>query len=276
MTYTTGTLLGALQGLTEFLPISSSGHLIIARELFGLTDSGGLAFDAILQLGTIFAVFIFFRRDVLQLLKTTAAIIFKKPVAPQDRTLLIAIIIGTVPALIAGLALEQTMETVFRSAALVAVTLVVGSLLMWVAEKRVWGLSPQTDYPQTARLTVKQGFWIGVFQCLALVPGMSRSGSTISGGLLLGLSREEAARFSFLLSMPIILGSGLKKLYDLLKHHELSAVGPEIFVGFFTAFIVGYACIAFLLKYLKTHSLNVFIYYRLALAVVVFIAFFAR
>jgi undecaprenyl-diphosphatase len=157
------------------------------------------------------------------------------------------------------------MDTVFRTLFLTSVTLVFGSILFFVAEKFA---------KQNENLTVKKGFIVGLFQTLALVPGMSRSGMTISGGLFMGLSREMATRFSFLLSFPIILGSGLKKLLDLVKGGELSSVGLELLLASIIAFIVGIFAIHFLIKYLKTHSLKAFAWYRISLALGILIFVF--
>lgn len=259
-------ILGSVQGLTEFLPISSSGHLILARELLGLNTESGLVFDAVLQLGTILAVYVFFRKDVLTLIQTfVRAISGKKGSSkPEDRSLLFAIVVGTIPALILGLLLEKTMETVFRSPLLVACTLIVGSIIFYLAEK----IAKQKN----SSPSIRQGWWIGVFQVLALVPGMSRSGSTISGGLFLGLKRDAATRFSFLLSLPIITGSGLLALVKILKYDETDFAFGSLGIGFVTSFVVGYFCIAWLVGYLKKHTLSVFIWYRVILAAVVFTA----
>lgn len=249
-------LLGTIQGFTEFLPISSSGHLILFRELLGLNVQGGLAFDAILQLGTVLAVVVYFRKDIVELFK------------PQGRSLLASIAIGTIPALVLGLLLEKTMDTVFRSAILVAVMLIAGSVLFIVAEKA----AKQT----TNAATLGQAWWIGWFQTLALVPGVSRSGATISGGLLFGMTRESAARYSFLLSLPIIAGSGLKKLLDVVQAGGADTSYLNIAIGFAAAFFVGLACIRFLLTYLKRHTLYAFVWYRLALAAIVIVWTVAR
>ncbi len=261
-----GIVLGTVQGLTEFLPISSSGHLILAREILGLQTENGLAVDAILQLATILAVGIYFYKDLIGLAKAVVFFILRKPIDQKTKILLFAIIAGTIPALVAGLLLEKTMETVFRSAFLVAITLIFGSILFLIAEKYA---------KQNSDLTVKNGFLIGLFQTLALVPGVSRSGSTISGGLILGLTREQAARFSFLLSFPIILGSGLKKLLDLQNEQSSDILNFPLLLSFLAAFAVGLLCIHFLLRYLKNHSLNIFVIYRIALAflVLLFIIF---
>lgn len=229
-------ILGLVQGLTEFIPVSSSGHLIIVRE-FLVIHGNDLAFDAILQLATILAVLVYFWKDLWGLL--------------YDWKKLKIIIIATIPAVVFGLLLEKYMETVFRNVLLVAIMLAVGSFIMLLSE--YFSTKDKT-------LTLKNGFIIGLFQCLALVPGMSRSGMTISGGLFIGLSREEATRFSFLLSFPIILGSGLKKLLD------IPHVDASLSVAFIVSFIVGLGAIHFLIKFLKHHSLRLFAWYRILLA----------
>lgn len=266
MTILDSAILGTVEGLTEFLPVSSSGHLILMRDLLNVNTNGGLAFDAILQLGAILAVFLYFRRDVWTLLCDTVrfGIGRGREVSAQNKTLILGLIIGTIPALVLGLALQKTMETVFRSAFIVAVMLILGSILFIIAERRATQKLTAT--------TVKQSWWIGCFQTLALIPGVSRSGSTISGGLLFGLTRESAARFSFLLSLPIITGSGLKMLYDAAKHGTaIDATWLQLGIGFLLSFIVGLACIRFLMRYLKTHTLLAFAWYRLALAGIVFV-----
>jgi undecaprenyl-diphosphatase len=257
MTIVTGIMLGIVQGLTEFLPVSSSAHLILAREFFGFTTPHPLAVDAVLQLATILAVGLYFLKDFLRLAITALRMLVRKPVVDADRVLVWSLILGTIPVVAAGLVLEHLMETTFRSAAIVAATLVAGSLLMLAAERFA---------RMDKALTVRKGVAIGLFQTLALVPGVSRSGATISGGLLLGLDRATAARFSFLLAFPAILGSGLKKLLELGADPALSTVAVPLGVSFVTAFVVGLACIHWLLRYLRTHSLRPFIWYRVALA----------
>lgn len=256
-------VLGAVQGLTEFLPVSSSGHLILARELFGANTSGGLAADAVLQLGTILAVYVYFRREVLDLILTALSLVTgrKKYTGTGEQRILIGILVGTLPALFLGLLLEKTMETVFRSALVVALMLIAGSILFIIAER--------VAKARLAAPTVLQSWWIGWFQTLALVPGLSRSGATISGGLLLGLTREAATRFSFLLSLPIITGSGLLKLAEIVRHRPPDIQPLGLALGFLASFVVGYLSIRWLLRYLKTHSLMAFVWYRLALAAAV-------
>lgn len=260
--------LGLVQGLTEFIPVSSSGHLIIAHHFLGDTLEGSLGFDAIMQLATILAVGVYFSKDIWKLIVTFCKVVVRKEVLAEDKTLLCATIIGTIPAVIAGLFLENIMDTTFRSVGLVAVTLIVGSGLMAFAE---WFTR---NTPEKQPITVKKGLWVGLFQVLALVPGISRSGATISGGLFMSLSREMATRLSFLLAFPIILGSGLKKMLDVMQSGGLgSSGGWGLVMGSVVAFVVGLGAIHFLIKYLKNHSLAPFIWYRLILAVLLIIFF---
>ncbi|KPJ86015.1 hypothetical protein AMJ57_00905 [Parcubacteria bacterium SG8_24] len=255
-----GTILGVIQGLTEFLPISSSGHLIVAREAFGMGTEQGLAVDAVLQLATILAVLIYFRSDLHRLLRSAVRLVLRRPTEPEARTMLAAIIVGTLPAMILGLLLEDQMETVFRSSRLVAVTLIAGSAVMLLGERFA---------RQDRRLSAKRGLIVGLFQSLALVPGVSRSGATISGGLLVGLRRDRAARFSFLLAFPIIAGSGLLKGVELYTVGDAGVWGWPLFTGFLASFGIGLVSIHFLLRFLRHHSLAVFVVYRLVLAGVI-------
>ncbi|OHA18599.1 MAG: undecaprenyl-diphosphatase UppP [Candidatus Taylorbacteria bacterium RIFCSPHIGHO2_01_FULL_46_22b] len=256
-------ILGLTEGLTEFIPVSSSGHLILIRKLFGIVAGPeDLAFDAVLQLAATFAVVLYFRKEISALIRTSVRWLVRAETDFSDRTLLKAIIIGTIPAVILGLLLEKYMETVFRSGAVVAWTLLIGALLMYIADR--FG---KQDKP----LSTLRGGLIGFFQALALVPGISRSGATIAGGLLNGLSRVEATRFSFLLALPILLGSGVKKLFELGSAGFLTSFGSELFFGSLIAFVSGFFAIHFLIKYLSKHNLNLFIWYRVGLAILVFV-----
>ncbi|MSR72999.1 undecaprenyl-diphosphatase UppP [Candidatus Parcubacteria bacterium] len=254
-------ILGAIQGITEFLPISSSGHLIIIREVLGLKNVGSLSFDAVLQLATTLAVIVYFWKDLIALVRVRDT---------KKKILIWAIVVGTIPAAILGFIFEQKIDSVFRNAHTVAWALIAGSVLFFIAERysaqRALKNIDAGLIGQQKELSVLRGFWVGCFQVLALIPGMSRSGSTISGGLLTGMKREEVVRFSFLLSVPILLGSGLKKLFDL---GASGTVDTSLVVGSLVAFVVGLASIHFLIKYLQKHTLNVFIVYRILLAVVV-------
>jgi len=246
MTFFQSAILGLVQGLTEFIPVSSTGHLIIIREILGLDLIGTISFDATLQLATALAVICYFWKDILGLYK--------------NRKLLLALIIGTVPAVIFGLLLEDYMDTNFRSIYVVAGSLIAGSIVFWLAEKFA---------KQSTEINFKNSLIIGLFQCLALVPGFSRSGATISGGLFTGLKREDAARFSFLLSLPIVLGSGLKKLFDIYSAGNLASIESSLLISCIFAFVSGIIAIHLLIKFLKNHSLNYFGAYRIVLAIVI-------
>ena len=252
-----GIILGIVQGLTGFLPISSSGHLILVREVLGLQTGLGLSFDAVLQLATSLAVLAYFRADFVRLFWASVRWLQKKTIEQKDKVLLLALIIGTIPAVTVGLLLEGYMETTFRNAELVAWALIAGSILFFLAERFA---------KQDESLTVKKGLWVGLFQTLSLIPGMSRSGVTISGGLFFGLKREEAARFSFMLAFPIIFGSGMKKFLELSASGSLNEIGLSLFAGALSAFIIGVLTIHYLLKYLRNHTLGIFIVYRILLA----------
>lgn len=252
-------LLGILQGLAEFLPISSSGHLILARYFFNLTTPYPLAVDAILQLGTIVAVYIYFAPELMQLLKDFIH---------NKRTLVWAILLGTVPALIVGLVAEKYVDLYLRSPFIVACVLILGALLFMTTEKYF------SKGKQTAeKINIQQGLWIGIAQCLAFVPGFSRSGATIMAGMTQGFSRETAARFSFYLSLPIITISGAKKLLDMLKDGLPQGMGLELTVGTLLSFVVGILSIHFLLTFLKKHSLNLFAVYRIIIGILVLLVF---
>jgi len=310
MNFIQSIILGAVQGLTEFIPVSSTGHLIISRKLMGLPLEGSLSFDAILQLATGFAVLIYFWRDIWDLIVyclNFIADLFKKKENIKERSvddmrtgrLVLALIVGTVPALILGLFLQKYMDTVLRGTHVVAYALIAGAILFYFAEKIAKKNSLKNlaadmyvdakDYRQSkakvdqlcilttnkreefSNVSIKRGLMIGLFQCLALIPGMSRSGSTISGGLFAGFSRELAARFSFLLSLPIIFGSGLYKVYDLVKHHQFGSLESSLIIASISAFVFGIISIHYLLKFIKNHSLNYFGVYRIILAVLILI-----
>jgi undecaprenyl-diphosphatase len=257
--------LGFVQGMTEFLPISSSGHLIITRELLGISQDGGLAFDAVLQLATALAVVVYFRNDILDLVKN----VFAKVKDPVKTKLTQFLIVGTIPAIIIGLLLEEYMDTVFRSPMLVALTLVIGALVMFAADRV---LAKRMHEKTIGELTVSKSIGIGFFQALALVPGMSRSGMSISGGYFLGIPKDLAVRFSFLLSIPIIVGSGLVKVLDIVQKGMLATIGAQsLILGAVSAFVFGWLAIDFLLKFLRSNTFTVFVVYRMVLAVAILV-----
>lgn len=260
--------LGIVQGLTEFLPVSSTGHLILARELFGIDDTYALAFDAILHLATAAAVIVYFFKDIKVLINTALRKLSRLPVNQSDLTLLYALLLGTIPAVVLGLSLESTMETYLRDPLLVAGVLIAGSIFFMYAE---WVYMHKN---RTNEMNVKKGIKIGLFQSLALIPGMSRSGATISGGMLLGLSRSEAARFAFLLAVPIILGAGLKKLLDLIVS-DGEVLWTAVGIGAVTSFFTGLLAIHFMISFVRKHTLWPFIWYRIILAAfVIFVVVF--
>ena len=270
-------ILGFIEGATEFIPVSSTGHLIVVRQLLGINEASGLAFDAVLQLATTLAIVVYFWKDILGLAQTFFGLILKRNIDGRDKILFWGIVIGTIPAVIFGLLLENQMATAFRNVNLVAVTLILGSALIAFAQYvsksvyrngTVWSPSGSSI---SKELSIARGVAIGFFQSLALLPGVSRSGATISGGLLMGLSKDDAVRFSFLLSIPILIGSGLKKFLEIRHEVFTTGYGVSLLLGSVTAFVVGLLSIRFLIKYLKTNNLNVFIWYRIALAFLILI-----
>ncbi len=263
MTILQAIVLGALQGATEFLPISSSAHLILAPWLFGWPDQG-LTFDVVLHAGTLVAILSFFWREWLEMI--TGLVRFTHSAGGRDRSssrLLFLLICGTVPAGVAGFLAEHAVETRLRHPLILSFTLISVALLLWLAERLARKERSLEALSLTDTLTV------GAAQALALVPGTSRSGITIAAGLFRGLTREAAARFSFLLSAPIIAGAVLKKILEL-RHSGISVAErlPLLF-GFLASVIVGYLTIKYLLRYLQNNTLNVFIYYRIFLGIII-------
>ena len=252
-------VLGVVQGLTEFLPVSSTGHLILTRSLFGVDDMNGLAFDAILHLATAAAVIVYFFPDIWQLAQAGLRKLGRLPVNQRDETLLYSLLVATIPAVVLGLSLESLMEKTFRHPLLVASVLIAGSCFFMYAE---WVYRSRA---QTNEININKGFKIGLFQALALIPGMSRSGATISGGMILGLSRSEATRFAFLMSVPVIAGAGLKKFFELITSSEQVFWLP-VMIGAVVSFLTGLAAIHFMISFVRKYSLWPFIWYRIILA----------
>lgn len=270
LTTSTAAALGVLQGLTEFLPISSSGHLVLAHEVLGTLGADGLAFDALLHFATALAIVVYFWRDIRDMLVSLVPASAESRSRARDRMLAVALIVGTIPAAILGLLLEDIMATAFRNPLLVALTLVVGSLIMLAAERyhrlRVQGASLDTGEGGSSESDTgvgwRKGVVIGLFQSLALIPGMSRSGMTIAGGMFFGLDRAFAAKFGFLLGVPLLLGAGAKKILDI----GIGDMSTAMLAGTLTAFVVAILVIHYLLRFLRNHTLHVFIVYRLLLA----------
>lgn len=255
-------ILGIVQGLTEFLPVSSTAHLRIAPAFLGWDDPGAL-FTAVIQLGTMLAVVIFFWRDLVRITGTWTASLRRPELRGElDARMGWYVIIATVPIGVAGLAFRDQIENGARNLYLIGATLIVLGLILLAAEKVGTRSRPLTE------VGLRDAVWVGIAQALALVPGTSRSGATITAGLFLGMEREAAARFSFLLSIPAIVLSGLFGLTELINGDgDVSFLALAISTA--AAFIVGYASIAFLLRYLASHSTMVFVIYRVALGALV-------
>jgi undecaprenyl-diphosphatase len=262
-------IMGIVQGLTEFLPISSSGHLIIVPFLFGWKDPfiTSLAFSVMLHIGTLAALLVYFRADWVRLVPAGFATIRDRSFGDDpDRRLAWLLVAATIPSALAGFLLGDVIEERFRDIGLVAFTLVIGAVVLWLADR--WGGRTKGVEDVTFPVAVA----IGAAQALALVPGISRSGISISAARFAGLDREAAARFSFLMATPITAGAALFEVRKLASGETGLDVslGPLI-VGMVAAFVAGIIAIGFLLRYLRTRSLNIFVAYRLVLAAIVIV-----
>jgi undecaprenyl-diphosphatase len=273
-------VLAIIQGLAEFLPISSSGHLIIVRRLLGwneLSPAHELTFDVALHFGTLLSVLFYFRRTWLQIVQAAfggKVVRFSETgssdqsLTPdeqrEERLLLWFLAAATIPGAIAGKLLEHGAEDYFREHIfLIAAALIVVALLMW------WGEKVNQASKPLSRIGLADAILIGCAQATALVPGVSRSGSTITAGLFRNMTREAAVRFSFLLSTPLIAGAALLKAHELKKEGLPAGMHLPLMVGVLVSAMVGYAAIAWLMRYLQANSLKVFIVYRLVLGVIV-------
>jgi undecaprenyl-diphosphatase len=259
--------LAILQGLTEFLPISSSGHLAIASRVFFAGDAGA-SFTAVTQLGTELAVLVYFARDIWRIAKAWVnGLVVKAHRDNVDYRMGWYVIIGTIPICVLGLVFKDEIRSGVRNLWVIAIALVVFSAVIAAAE--YFGRQTRGD----EQLRWRDALIVGVAQCLALVPGVSRSGATISAGLFLGLERELAARFGFLLAIPAVFASGLFSLPDAFKpvHEGMSATGAQLIVAIAIAFVIGLAAIAWLLRFLVRHSMYWFVGYRVVVGVVVMV-----
>ena len=263
MSYLEAIFLGVLQGLTEFLPISSSAHLAIFPQLFGFDDPGA-SFTAVTQIGTEVAVLLFFWRDIVRIIKAWAiALVRKDRRGDLDARMGWYIIVGTLPIAVVGFLFQDTIKTTFRSLWLIAIMLIVFGLILGIADRINVGEKLEGD------LTLKDSLLYGLGQMLALIPGVSRSGATISVGLFRGYRRDVATRYAFLLAIPAVLASGLSQLKDVSLAASPSL--PKTLVATVVAFAVGYVTIGWLLKYLRTRSYLPFVVYRVALGSLVLI-----
>lgn len=264
--------LGATQGLSEFLPISSSGHLVLFPYFFHWNYQG-LAFDVALHLGTALALIFFFWRDWLDIFKKA----FKRNTNEENKkinpdvkqypdNLLWQILVASIPAAIVGLLIDKYTESIFHSVILIAINLVVFGFLLWIVDKRASSdLKPKN-------LTYGRSFLIGLSQAIALIPGVSRSGITITASRLAGLERKEAARFSFLLATPAIMGAFLIKLPSL----SAEVLNLSFWLGVISATVFGFLAIKFLLNFLKKSDFSIFLWYRIILALITIIIFLYR
>lgn len=268
-------LLGIIQGLTEFIPVSSTAHLTFAGQLLGLIDpthpERWTAFIATIQLGTLAAVIVYFYRDIVRMTRAFfLEVIQPWRVAPSewsaDARLVSLVILGTLPIVTIGLAFKKVIEgPLTKDIHVIAGGLIVVGLLLWLSERKA-SLNRTIE-----NITWKDAVWIGMAQVMALIPGASRSGSTIMAGLFRGLNREDAARFSFLLSIPAITGAGVLEFVGELKHISFHEGGIQIIVATLAALVSGYYSIALLLRFLRTRSIQPFVFYRLLIGIVILV-----
>jgi len=250
-------VLGMLQGFTEVLPISSSAHLILVPRFLGWPESG-LTFDVALHLGTLIALSVYFRHDVVKMTVSFFEALASRSLDTPAKRLPFLIIASTVPAAVAGKLLEQPLEEIFRSSPLlIAIFLILFGILLGVIDTIGRKRRLLDD------ITPGNAMTIGLLQCLALIPGVSRSGITITAGLMLGFTRESAARFSFLISLPIVAGAALLKTLHLFSHGIPQGEGLAMLVGICASAVTGYISVAFLLKYVQKRSIAPFVWYRL-------------
>lgn len=256
-------VLGAIQALSEFLPVSSSGHLIVIPWLLGWEDHS-LSFDIALHLGTMAAVIVYFLTDIIKMIRGFLASIYhKNPKYNDDSILAWLIILATVPGAVIGFFLNDMVETIFRNPLLIAFTLSFVGIVLYFADK--YGANKR----DLRDLTVFAALLIGLGQCFAIIPGVSRSGATISVALILGYNRYFSARFSFLLAIPIITGAGLLHANKILS----LSLEPGFFVGMAISFIFGLVAIKILLKLVQTRTYRIFVYYRILLSLVILVSF---
>ena len=259
-------ILGIIQGISEFLPISSSAHLIIFRNLFGLasniTPELELSFDVALHFGTLLAIGIYFFKDFINMIKSGVT----KGVKEDSGRIFWYIVVATIPAAIVGVLFEDVIENAIRNNyILIGTALIVMGIIIYIADKK------SSQEKEIGKMNLKEAFIIGCSQVFALIPGFSRSGTTIATGRLLKLKREDSAKFSFFLSAPVVLGAVVLNIF---KDGTLDLIMNNIFmfvVGVVSSFIVGMMCIKFLLKYLRKNDFKLFMWYRIALGLIVII-----
>jgi undecaprenyl-diphosphatase len=255
-------LLGVVQGVTEFLPVSSSAHLILARAFFNFDgDKFGLSFDVACHVGTLIAALVYFRIEIARMLAALPRVF--EPSRDRDARLIWLLVVATLPAVIVGLLFNSAIEEHLRTVQVVAVTMTLGAIGFFIAD------ATGTNQRDEASLTMAEAWWIGCAQAIALVPGVSRSGITITIALLIGLRRADAARFIFLLAIPAILAAALHEAPKVIRAGLGGQTGVLFLIGIATSAVVGYVAIAYFIRYLARRSLAVFAWYRLALAATV-------
>ncbi len=265
MNFLDALILGILQGITEFLPISSSGHLVLGESLLGLDVEALKSFDVAVHIGTLAAIIIYFWKDFVGLIMgflSLLRIVKRKKKYEEYQKLVGYIVIGTVPAVIVGLLFGDAIDYLFRN------PLYVGLFMIMVAEVFIIAEGVLKKYKEEVHVGLKQAIIIGVVQSFALIPGVSRSGSTIAAGIFQGVPREKAARFSFLLAMPAIFGAGLLTLIKDLHGGSFTVEAMPMLVGFIASVASGFVAVYFLMKFLKNHTLKVFSVYLFAIGLI--------
>lgn len=263
MTFPHSFLLGIIQGLTEFIPVSSTAHLLIAQKLLGLpADDAMFSFLVIVQLGTLVSLFVFYWKDLFAIARATLNVRHASP----ERNLGLYIIIATIPALLAGYLLKEAVEALFRQPMLEAsIRLIAAAILLTLAE---WLTKKNRNLDS---MTWLDALFIGIMQVISVFPGASRSGTTIAGGMLRGFDRPSAARFGFLMSVPVMLAAGAYEMLDVIRMPNLGEFLPLLAVGFITAAFIGWLAVRWLIGYLGRHSLYVFAAYCAILGVITFL-----
>ncbi len=268
LTYFDSLILGVVEGLTEYLPVSSTAHLTITEKLLGLDveDKAVTAYTAVIQLGAIVATFIYFAKDIVRLLAAWfRGLRSERARAETDYRVAWVVIVASIPVAVVGFLARDLIKGPLRSLWVVAFALIVWSAVMWAAERRHSVLERQGVQRGEGEVTLRDGVVVGLMQCFALIPGVSRSGATISGGLFRGIDRVAATRLSFFMAIPALTAAGLYELKDV----DPKIVGwGQLLLGTVVAFVVAYASIAWLLRFVAHHPITVFVWYRVALGVV--------
>jgi undecaprenyl-diphosphatase len=272
LSYLDAIILGITEGLTEFLPVSSTGHLTIAENMLGLSvdDKAVTAYTAIIQLGAIAATVLYFFKDIVRLLGAwLRGLRSAKERTHHDYQLAWAVIIGSIPVAVVGLLAKDLIKGGLRSLWVVGAALILWSVVMWVAERRHTVLERAGSQRGEGQVTMRDGLVIGLVQCFSLIPGVSRSGATISAGLIKGIDRVTATRLSFFMAIPALTAAGLYEGLDV--NTAVTGIG-QMAVGVIVAFAVAYGTIAWLLRFVSRHPITMFIPYRVALGLAIFVA----